>query len=170
MKNPFLLLSLFFCLFLLHEATYSQNRAFLAVKNTANASNYKYFTGDQIIVRLKNDTLLRKGTITCFYDSSFLINDQTEVQVDRIIMIIRPRFWNHFLSKGLKIFGITYFGLTGLNRSLNHEYPVYEKSTVLTSLVIYSSGILLKALGYKKLKLPVQWRAEVLNFKQFEDQ
>ena len=138
---------------------------FLVVKNTTKYRNYKYFTGDVLMFKTKNDSISRAGQITSFADSSLVVNYSRIVYLNDFEFIYRKRFFFGFFSHAFRYFGATYFGLTGLNRTINKDYPIYDKNSILISTSTFATGLILNYFSNKRLKIQDNYKLEILDLR-----
>ncbi len=149
-------------IFLLSQASAQK---LLLIRKTNEYKNYKYFENDLITLKLKSEKKRSTGFITDMADSSLILNGETLISFHDIEAVYRSRRLVRFAANGLKIFGITYFTLTGFNRALNKQYPVYDIGTLFISIGTTGGGYLLNfLLGSKKLNLERNWELSILDF------
>lgn len=156
------LLSILLICFLLQGSLYSQQESMVVIKSQDRIKNFKYYPGDEIMLKLSNDSIVRDGIITGIRDSSFVLNNSLNIDISGIEEVYREKWFFRFLSESSKMFSLVYFGLTGINRTINKEYPVYDKESLLISISVYAAGILINQLSIRKLKVPGKWKIEIL--------
>lgn len=120
-----------------------------------------YYEGSSITLGM--DGKLVYGSITSLDDSLLTINDEITIPLKEIDYISRPRFWFNFLSPAAKLFGLTYFGLTGFNRLINKQYPVLDGQTFLITGILLGGALLLDHFGQRKFQLGEKWQLKVID-------
>jgi len=155
-----LLLSACLLLFGVHLS----GQQFLLLSKPGKLKNYKYFVGDQLQLRFQ-DSLRLTGIITGFQDSLVELNTIIKLDPDNIQIVYRERRMLMVLSKASLLAGVGYFGLTGFNRLINNDTPVYTESSLWISGALIGGSFLLRPLLYKKICLKQDgWQLKILGF------
>jgi len=141
----------------------------LLVEKTSKYKNYKYFVGDDIIVKTAPYDEKHQGTLHEITDTSILINFDNEIMLEDINMVLRPRWGISLLSKITRIAGAGYFVLDVVNRSINNQSPVVDQTTAIISASMIAFGYALVPLQKKRMKRGDKWRIKVLNMSMDED-
>lgn len=137
---------------------------FLLLSKPGRLKNYKYFIGDHLHIRFQ-DSLRLSGMITGFQDSLIELNANLKIDPGEIQMVYRERRMLMLLSKASLFGGLGYFGLTGFNRLINNDAPVYTESSLWISGAMIGGSFLLRPLLYKKIRLKKDgWKLEILGF------
>ena len=141
----------------------------LLVEKPGRFKNYKYFVGDDIIVKIAPYGEKHEGTIHEVTDTSLLINFDNEIMIDDIEMILRPRWGFNLLSKVTRIAGAGYFVLDVVNRSINNQSPVVDQNTLMISAGLVAFSYALVPFHDKRIKKGEKWRIKVLNMSMDEE-
>ncbi|MCF8233382.1 MAG: hypothetical protein K9G67_04385 [Bacteroidales bacterium] len=153
---------LFVCFLLLGSQLNAQQ--FLLLSKPGKLKNYKYFIGDHLHLEIQ-DSLRMAGVITGFQDSLIELNASLLLHPSDIQIIYRERRMLMFLNKAGLLAGLGYFGLTGFNRLMNKDAPVYTESSLWISGALIGGSFLLRPFLYKKIRLKQEgWQLEILGF------
>ncbi len=139
------------------------SQKFLLLDKTGSLKNIKYFSGDLINLSAYDNSLKLEGKISGFTDSTVFINGESEIPIKNISCIQRERFMIRKITKTLYVFGAAYFVLTGFNRLINKDYPVYDKQSIMISGGIVIAGYLMHLLIFKKYKINGKWKLTILD-------
>ncbi|MDZ7741891.1 MAG: hypothetical protein U5Q03_09120 [Bacteroidota bacterium] len=139
----------------------------LVLEKKGKFKTYMYPEGSAIMLSI-DDTLMVQGRITSLKDSVLQLNGNIMLELSRIDHVYRERELVQFISAGALLAGLTYFVLTGFNRTLNKEYPILPAEDILLSAAVMGSGILLYQFKFKKFELGEKWQLKILDF-SFED-
>ena len=140
----------------------SQN--ILLLERSAKYKNFKFYEGNQIHVKIKTDSsdLHVRGIINAIYDSSIIVNYNNIIMIKDIKMVYRPRLWAKLLSISALIAGTGYLALDAFNRAINHQYPVLDQQTVITSGIIIGAGLILIPFRERWYKIGEKWELKAL--------
>jgi hypothetical protein len=141
----------------------------LLVEKPGKFRNFKYFVGDDIVLKIAPYGEKHEGIIHEVTDSSLLINFDDEIMLDDIQMILRPRWGMNILSKVTRIAGAGYFILDVVNRSINNQSPVVEENTLIISAGLVAFSYALVPFHDKRIKKGEKWRIKVLNMSMDEE-
>ena len=141
----------------------------LLIEKPGRFKNFKYFTGDDIIVKTIPYKEKHEGTIHEITDTSILINFDNEIMLEDIGMIMRPRWGLGLVSKVTRIAGAGYFVLDVFNRSINGQDPVVEENTLMISAGLVAFSYALVPFHKKRMKRGEKWRIKVLNMSMDDD-
>lgn len=155
------LVLLLIVLLMLSEGNLAQR--FLLVKRTDKYKNYKYFEGDIISLSAFDDSLNVSGSITCITQKVIIIGDKHSIPISQINSISRPRRLLSFASKGIVLLGLTYFTLTGFNRTINHESPIYDKTSLLTSAGLLAGSYITGLFSRRKIVPGENWEIMMID-------
>jgi hypothetical protein len=150
---------LFICLIAIHVA----GQRVLLVEKPGSFKNFKYFEGEDIILRTYPDGDRIEGTIHLMTDSSIIVNYDNEIQLENIERIIRPLFWIRLLSKSTRIAGAGYFVLDAVNNTINNE-TIIDEQTVKISAGLVAFSYALVPFQYRRIKIGNPWRLKILDF------
>ena len=141
----------------------------LLVEKPGKFKNYKYFVGDEIVLKVAPYGEKHDGIIHEVTDTSLLINFDNEIMLDEIQMILRPRWGLNILSKVTRIAGAGYFILDVVNRSINNQSPVVNENTLMISAGLVAFSYALVPFHDKRMKRGDKWRIKVLNLSMDEE-
>ena len=93
----------------------------LLVEKPGTFRNYKYFVGDEIMLRTWPSGLKHGGIIHEITDTSILINFDEEIMIADIEKVLRHRWALGLTSKATRIAGAGYVVLDVVNNAINNE-------------------------------------------------
>jgi hypothetical protein len=141
----------------------AQAQRILLVEKPGKFKNYKYFMGDDITVKTHTHSKNMRGTIHDITDTSIVINFDTEIMLDDIEKILRPRWGLGLLSKITRIAGAGYFAIDVVNNAISNRPPIVDENTVIISASLVAFSYALVPFHNRRLKAENQWRIKVLN-------
>jgi hypothetical protein len=114
----------------------------------SNGKNLRYYQGNEINVRLKEEDFFRNGIIAAFTDTSFFLNGEYIPLSEVDAILIRKEDGGHSLLRSmsymLPIGGVFIIGVTALNSAINDHQPLVPEKIfylaggmALTGLLIY---------------------------------
>jgi len=171
--NLFMVFSLF-CLYLLSSVTAfsqaenqhtntseTQLEPFLLLEKPATKKRIRYYIGDEIEFKLKNDKGFVKGTIVQFSDTSFYVNNFVEVPLSSVDALADR-------SKGSAVKGIAlsalgaipmFFVFSAANNIFNTgDRPIIDKEVYPVTAVFLGIGTLGLSYKGKRYRLKNKWR------------
>ena len=163
--SVYMLLMLIFCL--LFSTMHAQR--ILLVEKPGKFKNYKYFVGNDILLRTAPYNEKVSGTINDITDTSIVINFDNEIMLDDIEKIMRPRWGLQFLSRFTRIAGPGYFVIDVVNNAITNQTTIVHKNTVIASASLVAFSYALVPFHNKRLKADKQWRVKVLNMSMDEE-
>jgi hypothetical protein len=138
---------------------------YLVVQKYGKVKNFKYQTGDEIMLEIKNGAFNLTGEITQLSDSSLTINSYVEIKYENITKVLRPR---RYFTKLSKLFfirgGIAYVTIVGINGIINNDSPLIDEQTLTISATMVAIGLIMKPFYIRKLDLTKKWHLKMLNF------
>ena len=141
----------------------------LLLEKPGKFKNFKYFVGDDIVVKTMPYDTRYDGVIHEITDSSILINFDNEIMLENISMVMKRRWGWSLLSKVTRIAGAGYFILDVTNRAINNQSPVVTENTVMISAGMVAFSYALVPVHYKRMKKGEKWRLKVLNMSMDDD-
>ena len=141
----------------------------LLIEKPGKFKNYKYFVGDDIVVKTTPYDQRYEGTIHEITDTSILINFDNEIMLENISIVMRRRWAWSLLSKVTRIAGAGYFMLDVTNRAINGQSPVVTENTMMISAGMVAFSYALVPVHYKRMRRGEKWRLKVLNLSMDED-
>jgi hypothetical protein len=141
----------------------------LLVEKPGTFRNYKYFVGDDIIVKTIPYETKHDGVLHEITDTSILINFDNEIMLEDISMVMRRRWGWSLLSKVTRIAGAGYFALDVTNRLINGQGPVVQESTLYVSAGLVAFSYALVPIHHKRMRKGAKWRLKVLNMSMDEE-
>ncbi len=136
----------------------------LLLKKPGKIKYYIYQPGSEIIFKTIKGKSKVIGLIYDITDSSIIINGTNEVLLDQIQKIYRERGMVRVTQYATRIAGVGYFALDVVNRTLNNEYPIVHKSTLITSASMVGFSYLLYPFRKKSCIINKPWILQVLDF------
>lgn len=141
----------------------------LIIERPGTIKNYKYFQGNEIKLRtISNDTVV-SGALSLIQDSTVIINNNFELEIDNISTVYRKR-WGFSFLQYLSIFGgLAYASINTINGLINNDSPVVPGETLIISGSMVAFGIVLTPLTTRKIKMDNgKWRILILDFDNLE--
>jgi hypothetical protein len=141
---------------------YSQK--ILVVENAKSTKNFKYYQGDDIIIKF--GTLKGKVTdqIVDMTDSSIVLLIYGEVYLDDISTIYKGNWFVRILQGLTLVGGVAYFGIDSFNRLINNDSPVVLQETAIISGAMVAFSFALTPLRYRWLKVGERWKLRIIDF------
>ncbi len=138
---------------------------YLIVQKNGKVKNFKYQTGDEIMLQIKNGDFNLKGEITKLSDTSLTIDSYLEIRYSNISKVLRPRA---FLTRLSKLFfirgGVAYVTIVGINGLINNDSPMIDEQTIAVSASMVAIGFVMKPFYIRKLDLTKNWHIKMINF------
>ena len=146
--------------FIICTLSFSQNMLVLEKSNMRK--NFKYYEGDHIAIGIKGDSLIT-GTLTACYDSLIIIDNIFRLSISDIKFIKGSRGAFGFFSELFYKAGIPYFIITTINRSVNHDQPVFTNSNLIISSSLIAAAVLSHIFATKRYQINKgKWKLKVL--------
>jgi hypothetical protein len=139
----------------------------LVIENVKSLKNIKYYQGDAII--LKVDYIQDKifDVIFDMTDSSIVLNNLGEVNLENILIIYRDNWFVQTL-RGLSLLGgVAYFGLDSFNRLINNDSPVILAETAIISGGLVAFSFALIPFKYRKIDARGKWALRTIDLNSF---
>ena len=140
-----------------------QAQRVLLVEKPGKFKNYKYFVGNDITLRTIPGSTKYKGTIHEITDTSIIINFDTEIMVQDIEKILRPRWGLGLVSMITRIAGAGYFVLDVVNNAITSQPTIVDENTLIISASLVAFSYALVPFHNKRIKSGTKWRIKVLN-------
>lgn len=138
----------------------------LLIENRHSFKNYKYYTGENIRLKIASESRIVDGAITCMTATSVCIGSWEEVEFDDIEVIYRDRLMVKIVRAALLTAGIAYFSLDTFNRLINNQAPVVLMETLGISAGMVGMNFLLIPVTKKRIRTK-NWRISMLDFDHF---
>ena len=140
----------------------------LLIEKPGKFKNYKYFVGDDIMLKTAPYSQKYEGTIHEISDTSIIINFDNEIMLKDINKVLRKRTGLPWLSIITRALGAGYLLLDVVNNALNNE-PIIDQQTVMISAGLVAFSYALVPLHNRHLKRGEKWRIKVLNMSMDEE-
>lgn len=150
---------LFACFVLIHAS----GQRVLLVEKPGTFKNFKYFEGDEIIIRTHPDGDKIEGIIHLMTDTSIIINFDNEIMLTSIKRILKPLFWPRLLTHTTRIAGAGYFALDAVNNAINNEVIIDEQTVKISAGLVAFSYALIPC-HYRRIRIGNPWRLKILDF------
>ncbi|MBA9078854.1 hypothetical protein [Rufibacter quisquiliarum] len=142
------------------------NLTYLLLNKTGKLKRYRFYVGDQIMFRVKNDSRFYSGSITAIKDSAFYFQN-TRIPLERVAQI---RMRNHtggkkvlnYSSVVLKSAGSIFTLVGAINFITHSDDRVDGLHTMGAALTMYAAGVGLKALTKRTYNLEKKWQLKVV--------
>jgi hypothetical protein len=145
--------SMLLLLLVLPSESFSQEK-YLVMDKPGHIKRIRYYTGDEIIFKLKGDKTTYSTIIQAVGDSTIRVRD-TDIPVNNIRSIIRHTE-NGFLYQASRILpkaGILYFLADTFNPIFRGEKPHVSRSGVVVGSTLFLGGNALKLFRKRTLKV-----------------
>ena len=137
----------------------------LEIEHGSNFKRIKYFTGDEIIYKLKQDNRRYHGVITMISDTGIIVDTSVVVLYKEIGKVLVDN--SNSLTKVASVFfkgcGIGYVGLDILNNLINSNKPVINPLTIEIGTGLFLSGQIIKWLSIKHYKINKKHRIKFID-------
>ncbi|MCX6234569.1 MAG: hypothetical protein NT175_07575 [Bacteroidetes bacterium] len=143
-----------------------QAQKILLVEYAGTIKNFKYYEGDNIHIRIKNDTAAfhLKGKLTNIRDSTIFIDYCNEVTITDIDAVFRERTGIRIAQSAMIISGTGYFIVDTFNRTINKESPLVDQQTAVIGGSITAAGLIMTLFKERKFNIRDKWRVKILIF------
>jgi hypothetical protein len=139
----------------------------LLVENVNSLKNYKYYQGQDIIIKFAGSEGRIADHIFDLTDTTVILEIMGEVRLENVSCIYRENWFVQTL-RGLGLLGgAAYFGIDSFNRMINHEYPVVDTGTLLISGGMVAFSFALTPLRYKRINTGEKWHLRTINLNSF---
>ena len=167
--KPILTLGLFFMFLLGSLNTFSQTEnqsetqlePFLLLEKPGTKSRIRYYIGDEIEFKLKDEKGFHKGTIVQFSDTSFYVNKFAEVPLRAVEALADRSKVNAVRGIAVSAFAVipVFFVLSAANNIFNTgDTPIIDKEVYPISAVFLGIGGLGMLYKGKRYRLKNKWR------------
>ena len=100
-------------------------------------------------------------------DSSIVLNNLGEVNLEEILMIYREN-WLVEILRGLSLLGgVAYFGLDSFNRLINNDSPVILAETAIISGGLVAFSFALIPFKHRKINTQGKWALRTIDLNSF---
>lgn len=140
---------------------------FLLVENVNTLKNFKYFQGDDIVIKFEGGEKKMTDRIFDLTDSTVIFEFMGEMKMENISCIYRENWLIEILSGFSLLAGTAYFGIDTFNRLINHESPVVDSGTLMISGGIVAFGFALLPFRYKKIYPGGKWQLRTIDLNSF---
>jgi hypothetical protein len=156
-------ISFFYCLIV---SLNIQAQKILLVEYAGTIKNIKYYEGDNIHLRIKNDTVAfhLRGRLTQIRDSSIIIDYCNEVSIIDIDAVFRERTGIRIAQSAMIISGTGFFIVDTFNRIINNESPLVDQQTAVIGGSIATAGLVMTLFNERKFNIRDKWRVKILIF------
>ncbi len=150
---------------LLHCANLFSQR-YLIIERPGTIKNFKFQEGDFMHIEVISNNVLYqvRGELSLITQSSIIINGSDEYKLFQIKAIYRERLLVRIVHTSALTAGSGYIFLDCLNRGINRESPLVEKSTVVIGGSIIAGGVALMPFLEHKYKIGNRWRVKTIIF------
>jgi len=149
------------CLFCLNNV-FAQK--VLILENLSLGKSYKFFTGDEIGIRINDTTPKVSGKITEILDSSIIIANHTVCDLKEITVVYKGRRGIQIVSASLMAFGGLFFGLDVVNNVINGDRPVVRADVTLISAAVVATVGILQFFTARKCEVSKdKWRLKIID-------
>ena len=136
----------------------------LILENVSIGKSYKFFTGDEIAVRVSDTKKEVSGKITDILDSSIIISNQYVFDLKDIAVVYKKRLGIEILSGSLMTFGGMFFVLDVFNNVINGTHPVIKSDVTLISAALIAAGGALQLITKRKCEVRKnKWRLKIID-------
>jgi hypothetical protein len=136
----------------------------LVLENLTLGKSYKFFSGDGIAVKTKDNHTKISGHITNILDSSIVISNNYVFNLHEIEVVYKDRLGLQILSSLLMTFGAMYFTLDVVNNVINNDHPTFRTNAAVISASSAAAGGLLWLFNQRKCPVAKdKWRLKIID-------
>ncbi|HOY31531.1 MAG TPA: hypothetical protein PKW80_06600 [Bacteroidales bacterium] len=158
MKKLFLTGLCLFCLSLVFA------QKVLILENLSIGKSFKFFTGDDIGIRVNDTTPKVSGKITEILDSSIIIANRDAFDLKEIAVVYKQRRGIQIVSSSLMAFGTLYLGVDAVNNVIHGGHPVINADVAVISAAIVAAGGVLQLFSKRKCKISKEkWHLKIID-------
>jgi len=139
----------------------------LLVENMNSLKNFKYYQGEDILIKFTGIDGRIADRIYDLTDSTLILEVLGEVRLENISCIYRENWFVQILRGLTLLGGAAYFGIDSFNRLINHEYPVIDSGTLWISGGMVAFSFALTPFKYKRLKMERNWQLRTIDLNSF---
>ena len=155
-----------FILILFPSFIFSQETVQIYFIKFGSFKKYEIHSGETLEYKLKGDIKFRKDRITSLRDSIIFFESDNEVKLNQL-KCIRFQKNNFVITKFRKFFlraGIGFLILDSFNNLILNRPTIVNEKAVIVSAALFTTGLLLKRMSYKKLRLNKHKTLKIVNF------
>jgi len=139
----------------------------LLVENANSFKNFKYYVGEDILIKYPGSEGRIADRIFDLTDSTAIFEITGEVRLEDLSCIYREN-WLIRILRGLTLLGGTaYFGVDSFNRLINDENPVIDTGTLLISGGMVAFSFALIPFNYRKINIGGKWQVRTIDLNSF---
>jgi len=152
-------------LFLISTGLFAQK--LLLVENMKSLKNYKYYQGDEIIMKCYGSDGRITDRILDMTDTTVIFNIMGEMRLEEISGIYRENWLIRILRGFTLLGGVAYFGLDSFNRLINNDSPVILTETLIISGGLVAFSFALIPFNYRKINKGKNWQLRTIDLDSF---
>ncbi len=135
----------------------------LILENLTKGKSYKYFSGDEINVLVKDNLQKISGRITEIQDSTIVISNNYVFNLSDIKVIYKERLGVQIVSYLLRGFGTLFFTLDVVNNVINDDHPTFRPNVAIISAAAVGTGSVLWLFSKRKCIIAKNnWKLKIL--------
>jgi len=145
----------------LTATTFAQLDPFLLLEKPGKGKRIRYFVGDEIEFKKWDEKQFFKGTIVEFSDSSFFVNDMTEVKLHEVEALAdrsSVEGVRRITTKSFLVIPAIFLFSIADNTFNTGEYPLVSEEVYPVSAVFAGIGILGLLYKGRRYRLKNKWR------------
>ena len=135
----------------------------LLLKKKGSHKNYKFPLGSEISLRSSTKDKKISGDIHQITDTTILVDFITEVNLEDISYVYRDRYFFKLFSSLLFVAGGGYLVLDGVNRTINHQYPIITQNTLIVTGSLVGVGFAFKLMDTRRYRIGKKWELQLLD-------
>lgn len=137
----------------------------LIVEKTGRFRHYSYEVGDQIALETRTNEVMVRGPVTSILDTALIVDGEWEIGFSEIESIRRKRGFFVFLQEVFLKGGIPFIFIVGINRAINHEYPVLDGTAIYVGGGLILAGVAVSPLKTRKIDMTNgRWNLKALDY------
>jgi len=136
----------------------------LVVENSATLKNFKYYPGEEIILKVKQLDNKLADEIETMDDTCLVLAVNGVVRLDDIRAIYKENWFVQIVRGFSLLAGVAYFGIDSFNRLINNDSPVILAETAIISGGLVAFSFALAPLHYRKYSTKKKWRLRTIDF------
>jgi hypothetical protein len=156
-----------YVLFFITTGLFAQSNRFMSldIEHASSTKRIKYFVGDEIIYKVKQDRNRYHGVITMVSDTGIMVDTSVIVLYKEIakVLVNNSNSLTKVASVFLKGCGIGYIGLDILNNLINSNKPIINPLTIEIGAGLFLSGQIIRWLSMKHYKINKKHRIKFID-------
>lgn len=152
-------------LLIMKSTLFSQTVLRVSYNRLGSVKIYHIAVNEVLEYKLKGEFRFKKNKIINMHDSTILLDNYTEIQLNQI-KVLRLGKNNFLVTKFKKFFfdgAVLFISLSVVNNLIIHTTPVLNKNAVYVSAALFVTGFLIKEIGIKRIRITKRKSLKIYN-------